>query len=112
MVTSTEQGRFEIFRAAEKLGEATVAGDTKLIAGMVMAPDGKAVATIEEVATEIPDFGNNQQPHLRIRALPGFQIAREFVGSFVKASGLTFSDSATLVAWHEDGTVRVWKWKV
>lgn len=111
VVTVTEQGRFQVFRGAERIGEAMAPPDTKLIAGMIIAPDGKAIATIEEVATEIPGFGYNQQPHLRIRALPRLEILREFTGSLVAAGGLAFPDSETLVSWHQDGTVRVWKWK-
>ena len=111
VVTVTEQGRFQIFHGTERIGEAMVPPDTKLIAGMIIAPDGKAIATIEEVATEIPGFGYNQQPHLRIRALPRLEIVREFTGSLVAAAGLAFPDAETLVSWHQDGTVRVWKWK-
>lgn len=110
-VTASEQGRFQVFRGTEKLGEAMASPDTKLIAGMIIAPDGKAITTIEEVATEVPGFGYWQQPHLRIRALPRLEIVREFTGSLVAAGGLAFPDSETLVSWHQDGTVRVWKWK-
>lgn len=111
LVTASEQGRFEIYRGGEKLGEATAPPDTKLLAGMIIAPDGKAIATIEEVATDIPGFGYNQQPHIRIRALPKLEIVRDFTGSLVTAGGIAFTDPATLVSWHDDGTVRVWKWK-
>lgn len=110
-VTASEQGRIQVFRGSERLGEAAVPADTKLLAGMIIAPDGKAIATIEEVATDIPGFGYNQQPHIRIRALPKLEIVRDFTGSLVTAGGIAFPDPATLVSWHDDGTVRVWKWK-
>jgi WD40 repeat protein len=111
VVTVTQRGRFEVFRGVQKIGESKVPEDTKLIAGMIITPDGKAIATIEEIATDLPGFGYNQQPHLRIRELPKLNIMRDFIGPLAPADGLTFPDPETLISWHQDGTIRAWKWK-